>query len=63
MKTVEFDRELDLKRQSKAFFREGHDVHNRKSGLITIHDLRERRARRRWHMMMKEIAINWEIRF
>lgn len=54
---IESVRDSDLLQQHKEFDREGgYDGHNRHSGIITMHDLGMRRSRRRWRMIMREMA-------
>lgn len=42
-------RDAGLRRQHRAWTREGYDGHNRRSGLTSMNRLRERRRRRLMH--------------
>ena len=63
MKEKEFNRDEDLKQQHLNYLKSNDKAHNRRSGLISMTTLKERRYRRRWHVRLKETVVNWNQKY
>lgn len=53
------EREAELRRQSDEDSRVKYDGHNRRPLATSVRDLSHRRARRRWHRVLGNMARQW----